>query len=1143
MGWSNPPIPWSEHEKLLRDASRPGSAVPEGADGGDSPAWSAHRHPYRVPATHHSPEEGVPYAELHAHSSFSFLDGVSSPEKLVERAAALGLAGMGLSDHNGFYGAVRFAEAAAAHQMPTVLGAEITLGTAQSRSDDPDPQGTHLLALARGAEGYHRLSSALTDAHLATEDKGTMTADLDELADRAGGHWLILTGCRKGAVRQPLAEHRMPSALEQERSERALLALVDRFGPDNVVVELFDHQAPLDSAHNSFLATLAKRHHLPTVVTGLVHYATAAEADMSQAMAAVRARTSMDALHSWLPSSPAGYLRSGAEQLQRFPHYADAVTRSADMAKELAFSLKKVSPGLPRSVCPEGHTPMSYLRQIIDEAVPRRYPKATPAVWERIERELALIESKDFAGYFLIVYDIVQFARSRGILCQGRGSAANSAICFLLDITAVDSIYYNLPFERFLSALRDEEPDIDVDFESRRREEVIQYVFGRYGRLRAAQVATVIEYRAKSAVRDMARALGYSPGQQDSLSRQIERSSSLREADENTIPAQLSALAARSLKAPRHTGIHSGGMVLTDRPISEVVPIERARMKDRTVLQWDKDDCEWMGLVKFDLLGLGILEAIRDTFDMATTHLGETWELATLPRDEAGVYDMLCRADSIGVFQVESRAQMGLLPRLQPRRFYDLAIQIAMIRPGPIQGGAVHPFVRRKAGVEPVEYPHPALEECLQRTLGVPIFQEQLMQIAMTVGGCTGEDADLLRRAMGSKRGLERIESLRETLFTGMAESGLDEDTANRVYRMIQAFAAFGFAESHSLAFALLVYASAWQKLHYPALFLAGLLRAQPMGFYSAASLVSDAERHGVEVRAPSVQHSDVEASVEAISDPTTTSVASTGLDSCLVYDQPTPSSVFDSDGVDPTTTHRRDGHLATRLGLARVRGVGVETAERIVRARAEGGAFVNASDVARRVGLTTVQTEALASAGAFEDCGMNRREALWAAGHLAAEHPQYLPHTSTAVELPLFEELSNQERMATDRMFTGVSPGDHPLRYLRSSLSARGVGSVADMTVLEPGRRVWVAGIVTHRQRPATAMGVTFMNLEDETGLVNVVCSVGLWKRHRVMLRESGALIIRGLLQRSPENVVSIVADGAERLALGVPDTARNFR
>jgi len=1143
MGWHNPPISWSEHEKLLSDASRPGSTVPAGGDGGDSPAWSAHRHPYQAPVVGEAEENRIPYAELHLHSSFSFLDGVSAPEKLVERAAVLGLNALGLSDHNGFYGAVRFAEAAAAHQMPTVLGAEITLGTASSRSEVSDPEGTHLLVLARGVEGYHRLSSALTEAHLATEDKGTMKADLGSLADHSQGSWVVLTGCRKGAVRRPLAEHRMPTTREQQQSEQALLELVDYFGSDAVVVELFDHQHPLDSAHNEFLATLAARHHLPTVVTGLVHYATAAEADMAQAMAAIRARTSMDALHSWLPSSPAGYLRSGREQYVRFPRYRDAVTRSAEIAAELSFSLKKVSPGLPRSVCPAGHTPISYLRELIDEAVPRRYPNASTAVWERITKELALIERKNFAGYFLIVHDIVRFARSRGILCQGRGSAANSAVCFLLDITAVDSIYYNLPFERFLSALRDEEPDIDVDFESRRREEVIQYVYQRYGRLQAAQVATVIEYRAKSAVRDMARALGYSPGQQDSLSRQIERSSSLRDSTDTTIPQQVRDLAGRSLTTPRHTGIHSGGMVLTDRPVSEVVPIERARMKDRTVLQWDKDDCEWMGLVKFDLLGLGILEAIRDTFDLAETHLGETWELATLPRDEAGVYDMLCRADSIGVFQVESRAQMGLLPRLQPRRFYDLAIQIAMIRPGPIQGGAVHPFVRRKAGLEPVEYPHPALKECLERTLGVPIFQEQLMQIAMTVGGCTGEDADLLRRAMGSKRGLERIESLRETLFTGMAKSGLDDETAERVYRMIQAFAAFGFAESHSLAFALLVYASAWQKLHYPAIFLAGLLRAQPMGFYSAASLVSDAERHGVTVRSPSVQFSEVEASVEPVGDPGGGALAPSGMDTCLVYDQPTPSPVFDSAGVDPTTTHRRDDNLATRLGLASVRGVGADTAERIVTERHERGVFRDATDLARRVGLSTTQVEALASAGALDDCGMSRREALWAAGHLASEHPQYLPHTSTALVLPLFAELSDYERMAADRVFTGVSPGDHPLRYLRSSLSDKGVGSVADMLIMEPGRRVWVAGMVTHRQRPATAMGVTFLNVEDETGLVNVVCSVGLWKRHRVMLRDSSALIVRGLLQRSPEGVVSIVADGIERLSLGVPDVARNFR
>ena len=1139
MGWNNPPIPWSEHEKNLRDASRPG---PTG-DGGDSPAWSAHRFPYQAPVSPEQEAGAIPYAELHVHSSFSFLDGVSAPEKLVEQAALLGLSGLGLSDHNGFYGAVRFAEAAAAHQMPTVFGAEVTLGTSLGRSDVPDPAGTHLLVLARQKAGYHRLSAALTQAHLATEDKGTMKAELGMLADHAQGDWMVLTGCRKGSVRQPLNSHRMPSGVEKEASEKALLELVDHFGAENVVVELFDHQHPLDSAHNAFLASLAKRHHLPTVVTGLVHYATQAEARMSHAMAAVRARTSMDALHSWLPASPAGYLRSGREQLSRFLPYADAVTRSAEIAGELAFSLKKVSPGLPSSVCPSGHTPMSYLRELITEAVPRRYPNASAGVWERIDKELALIERKDFAGYFLIVHDIVRFARSRGILCQGRGSAANSAVCFLLDITAVDSIYYNLPFERFLSALRDEEPDIDVDFESRRREEVIQYVYQRYGRLQAAQVATVIEYKAKSAVRDMARALGYSPGQQDSLSRQIERSSSLADSQDTTIPQAVSDLAFATLKAPRHTGIHSGGMVLTDRPVSEVVPIERARMKDRTVLQWDKDDCEWMGLVKFDLLGLGILEAIRDTFDMAREHLGEDWELATLPRDEAGVYDMLCRADSIGVFQVESRAQMALLPRLQPRRFYDLAIQIAMIRPGPIQGGAVHPFVRRKAGLEPVEYPHPALEECLSRTLGVPIFQEQLMQIAMTVGGCTGEDADLLRRAMGSKRGLERIDSLRETLFTGMAASGLDPDTAERVYRMIQAFAAFGFAESHSLAFALLVYASAWQKLHYPALFLAGLLRAQPMGFYSAASLVSDAERHGVEVRSPSVQYSQVFASVEPLGEPGGGMVEPTGLKECLVYDQETPSSVFDTASIDPTTNHRRDGGLATRLGLASVRGLGKDTAVRIVTERDERGPFLDARDLSHRVGLTTTHLEALASAGALEDCGMGRREALWAAGTLAAEHPQFLPHTSTEALLPFFQELSDQERMVHDRVFTGVSPGDHPLRYLRASLSDRGVGSVADMQIFEEGRRVWVAGMVTHRQRPATAMGITFLNVEDETGLVNVVCSVGLWKRHRVMLRESAALIVRGLLQRSPEGVVSIVADGVERLELGVPSASRNYR
>lgn len=1139
MGWHNPPIPWSEHERRLRDASRPESSPPVGADAGDSPAWSAHRAPYTPPPLEPSSEETLPYAELHMHSSFSFLDGVSSPEKLVQRAAQLGLSGLALTDHNGFYGSVRFAEAAAAHGMRTVFGAEITLESEESRTGMADPPGSHLLLLARGEEGYHRLSSALTQAHLANADKGVVSATLDDLADQGRDHWIVLTGCRKGLVRSPLSHTHHPTRAEQNASEAGLLRLVERFGASNVVVELFDHQHPMDGVHNDFLASLANRHGLPTVATGLVHYATLEEARLANAMAAVRARTSMEALAGWLPAAPTAFLRSGQEQERRFSRYSGARARSVEIAAEAGFSLKKVTPGLPRSLCPDTVSPQEHLRSLVMEALPRKYPHASAEVMQRIERELAVIGEKDFAGYFLIVHDIVRFARSLDILCQGRGSAANSAVCYLLDITAVDSIYYQLPFERFLSALRDEEPDIDVDFESHRREEVIQYVYQRYGRRCAAQVATVIEYRPKSAVRDMARALGYSPGQQDSFARQVERSGALLESSQHSIPSDVTEMALSTLTLPRHLGIHSGGMVLTDRPVSEVVPIEPAAMENRTVVQWDKDDCAWMGLVKFDLLGLGILEAIRETLNLAASVMGERWELSTIPRDEPGVYDMLCRADSIGVFQVESRAQMALLPRLQPRRFYDLAIQIAMIRPGPIQGGAVHPFVRRKAGLEAIEYPHPALEECLQRTLGVPVFQEQLMQIAMAVGGCSAADADLLRRAMGSKRGLERIESLRETLYAGMAKNGLDRATSDRIYGTIQAFANFGFAESHSLSFALLVYASAWLKLHYPALYLTGLLRAWPMGFYSPASLVSDAERHGVEVRRPCVQRSGVHAEVEPLRGD---HVEPTGRFQCLSFEQPTPGP-FDPHGEDPTHTHRRDGAVAVRLGLAHIKGIGVEIAARIVEERERAGEFSDTGDLVRRVGLHKAQLEALAQAGALEYWGESRRDSLWMAGYAAGEHPRYLPHTQRLPTLPALAPMSPWEVMSADRIFTGVSPGDHPVRHLRESLSAEGVMSVQDLETYEPGRRVWVAGVVTHRQRPATARGVTFLNVEDETGLINVICSVGFWKRHRMVIRDSPAIIVRGFLERSPEGVKSIVADGVSALELGIPDSARNFR
>lgn len=1139
MGWQNPPIPWSELERAL--SGRRPDPRPAGADGGDSPAWSRKREAYEPPPAIERPVAAVPYAELHAHSSFSFLDGASSPEELVEEAERLGLHALAITDHDGFYGIVRFAEAAEATSVKTVFGAELSLELPAPQNGVPDPVGSHLLVLARGEEGYHRLAAALTHAQLRGQEKGRPRYDLDELVGLAGGHWAILTGCRKGAVRRALepavragdtsAEALAPAAAELDR-------LIDWFGAENVFVELTDHGDPLDDRRNDALADLAAERGLAMVATTGAHCAGPHDAPLAAAVAAVRANRSMADLDGWLPAHMP-HLRSGAEMAERFARYPGAVPRTVELADELAFPLRSARPALPKQEVPPGHTTMSYLRELVWQAVPRKYPNLRQPDRERIERELDVIEQKDFPGYFLIVHDIVQEARRRGILCQGRGSAANSAVCYLLDITAVDAIFYELPFERFLSTLRDEEPDIDVDFDADRREEIIQWVYERYGRDRAAQVANVIQYRPKNAVRDMAKALGFSPGQQDAWSRQIEGwGAGLETGADHDIPDQVIDYASRLLKAPRHLGIHSGGMVLTDRPVGEVVPIEHARMPGRTVIQWDKDDAAWMGLVKFDLLGLGMLAALQHCFDLIHDATGERWRLDTIPKEEQAVYDMLCRADSIGVFQVESRAQMGLLPRLQPRRFYDLVIQIALIRPGPIQGGAVHPFVRRKMGAEPVTYPHPRLEPVLKRTLGIPVFQEQLMQMAMAVGNFTGEEADLLRRAMGSKRGKERIESLREKLYAGMAEHGLTGAAADDIYTRIQAFANFGFAESHSLSFALLVYASSWIKLHYPAAFLAGLLRSQPMGFYSPASLTADARRHGVEVRRPDINRSGWQEELEPV---TPGAAGSTGRDACLAAEQP-PIGAFDRDAPDESAAHRRDGAFAVRLGLAHVTGIGADTAQRIVAEREAHGPYGDMHELVRRTGLTEAHLEALATAGAFEGLGLSRREAIWLAGAAALDRPEFLPGTVAAVQPPLFQDPGAYERLAADLWATGVSTDDHPMAHFREALDARGVLPSHRLRNHETGRRIEVAGLVTHRQRPATASGVTFLNLEDEHGLVNVICSVGVWSRYRRIVRDSPALIARGILERSPEGVTNLLADAFEDLRVGVRHRSRDF-
>ncbi|MGZ8718667.1 MAG: error-prone DNA polymerase [Aeromicrobium sp.] len=1125
MGWHNPDVTWAELERRLSGRPRPDK--PQSPDGGDGPAWSRKREKYDPEVRPRRPENAVPYAELHCHSNFSFLDGASEPEALVEEAVRQGLHALAVTDHDGFYGAVRFAEAAQEYpDLKTVYGAELSLGLTAPQNGVPDPEGNHVLILARGVEGYYKLASAITEGQLGGNEKGRPVYDLEALAAHGKGDWFVLTGCRKGLVRHALATGgRDAAAAELDR----LTAL---FGFDQVAVELFDHGGPEDSVINDALAALAADHGLPVVASNNVHFASPNQRRVAHAVAAVRARRSLADMNGWLPAAGSAHVRSGAEMKRIFQRYPGAVERTVPLADDLAFNLRAASPKLPKQDVPEGHTPMTWLRELVRVGADDLYAHIREDAEKRLQAELAVIEDKDFPGYFLIVRDIVHFARSRGILCQGRGSAANSAVCYALGITAVDSIKYDLPFARFLSATRDEEPDIDVDFDSRRREEVIQEVYRRYGRRNAAQVANVISYQPRSAIRDMAKALGYSVGQQDAWSRQIESWGSIGAEDEHEIPAPVVELAQQLLKAPRHLGIHSGGMVLTERPVGEVCPIEHGRMDNRTVLQWDKDDCAWMGLVKFDLLGLGMLGAIQHAFDLVAEHCDEHWSLQNMPKEEAGVYDMLCRADSIGVFQVESRAQIGTLPRLQPRRFYDLVIEIALIRPGPIQGGAVHPYIRRATGKEPVTYMHPKLEPVLERTKGVPLFQEQLMQIAMAVGGCTGDDADLLRRAMGSKRGVEKIARLRDKLYAGMKENGIEGELADAIYDKIEAFANFGFAESHAISFALLVYASSWLKLHYPGAFLAALLRSQPMGFYSPQSLTADARRHGVKVLRPDILHSGVDADLEAVDGGAAGGV--TGLASCLHTEQPEVAK-FDRELPDRTLEHRRDGGFAVRLGLTEVQGLGTEVAQRIVAARAERP-FTDMADVSRRSGLLVRQMESLATAGAFDGFGISRRQALWNAGYV--ESADQLESTSVTLPPPMLPGMSPVELTLADLWATRISPDDHPIGHLRAILDANGILSIGSLMTAEADRRVKVAGLITHRQRPYTAAGVTFLNLEDETGMLNVVCSAALWQRYRRVGRNAAGMIIRGILERN-EGVTNLIADKLMRIEEAYPETA----
>ena len=1132
MGFDNPIIPWRELERRLSDRA----GTPQWSNGSRQGAGAS---PDRADAVRSLPREQagkgsglsrVPYAELHARSRFSFLDGSSNPEDLVAEAVRLGLDALAITDRDGFYGVVRFAETAEEAGLPTVFGAELTLdltGSARrsspARASERSRRGRSVVVLARDAAGYAALGTLVSKAHM-TGRKGEPRLSTETFLEAAAAHrdrWAILTGAHGGAVPSALVEH----------GPRAAATVLDRLtgaaGAGNVYVELWDHGDPLDSHRNDALAELGVRRGVQPVCANAVRYATPAGRRLADALAAVGDRRSLDDHDGWLGAWGGAHVRSGAEQARRFARYPGAVEAAARLGSECAFSLSLVAPELPPYPCPDGLDEAAFLRRLAAEGALARYgpPEAerVPGAWHQIEHELDMIEQLGFCGYFLVVWDIASFCRSRDIYCQGRGSAANSVVCYVLGITNVDSVELGLLFERFLSPERDGPPDIDIDIESDRREEVIQYVYGRYGRDRTALVANVIAYRARSAVRDMARALGHPPARQDSWAKSLDRRGGLGTGDGegdpaegagipadvlalaaegSGIPADVLALAAEAEGGPRHLGIHPGGMVICDRPIAEVCPVEWASMADRSVLQWDKDDCAAAGLVKFDLLGLGMLSALHYAVDLVASAHGEDIDLAALPQDPA-VYDMLCEADSVGVFQVESRAQMATLPRLRPRCFYDLVVEVALIRPGPIQGGSVHPYIRRRNGVEPVTYLHPLLERSLAKTLGVPLFQEQLMQMAIDVAGFTPAESDELRRAMGSKRSVERMERLRGRFFAGMAERGVGAEAGEQIWHKMVAFATYGFPESHSVSFAYLVYASAWVKRHYPAAFCAALLNAQPMGFYSTHSLCQDARRHGVLVLGPDVNRS------------------------------------ADAATLEPCETST--GGVAVRLGLSSVRGVGPELAAAIAdEAPYESMEhLVRAMSLERPLDLPVL--EALAAAGAFDSLGLDRREAMWAAGAAAQSGAGRLPGAVTGARAPRLRPMSPQEQAVADLWTTGVAPDGHPTRFHRDVLDAAGVVAAADLLTC-PAGRVKVAGTVSHRQRPMTAGGTMFINLEDETGFVNVIVSKGCQARFRKTALMSHALMVRGRLERH-EGTANVIAEHLSPLSLPATIPSRDFR
>jgi error-prone DNA polymerase len=1058
----------------------------------------------------------VSFVELAARTHFSLLRGGSSPSALVQRAVELGYDAIGVADCDGLYGMVRALEAGEEAGVRVVVGSEVAI-------DGPEP-GRIWLHVA-SLEGYRNLCRILTESHARYPKGQARKAEsrvarnqyaglpIDRVCSMAAGLWCLCP----------------PDGMHNATR------LAEAFG-ERLSVIAWRHLDGEDGARLGAAEAMARALGAPVCATNRVLYASRRDKPIFDVLHCIREGITLDDAGRSLTPNAEAHLKSRSEMARLFADRAAWLARSGEVADACRFSLRELKYRFPsdhgnaQSASGSRESPDETLRRLTHEGARTRYPRGLPdGVRAQIEKELALVAGLEVAPYFLSVHAVVQMARERDILCQGRGSAANSAVCYCLGVTSVDPARSNLLFERFLSAERHEPPDIDVDFEHERREEVIQAIYDTYGRDRAAMVSEIISYRGKSALREVGKAFGLSLEQVDRLGGLVSWWDKIDEIDGERVAAcgfepgdarvrQVLAVAHAIQGYPRHLSIHVGGFVLSAEPLAAVAPVEPATMPDRTVIPWDKDDLDTLGFFKVDVLGLGMLTAIRKALDLAIPRApsnapGQSAidRLAAIPAEDPLVYDALCAADTVGVFQIESRAQMAMLPRLRPRRFYDLVVEVAIVRPGPIQGGMVHPYLRRRTGQEAASLPHPKLAPILERTLGVPLFQEQVMQLAIVGAGYTGGEADQLRRDMAAWRRNGKLERHRARLLDGFERNGISREFGERLYQSIQGFGEYGFPESHAASFAHLVYASSWLKVHHPAAFAAALINSQPMGFYSPGTIVKDAERHGVEVFPARVDASDWDCTLE---------------------------------GVFPGRASSLDGRVqgdppALRLGLRIVGGLGEAAGRRIEHARRER-ALSGVEDLVARAGLDRRSLDALARSGALEGFGLGRREALWKTR--APREEDLLAGVDFREEAPALPPMTRAEQLVLDYSSTGIAVGDHAMEVARPHLPSH-FKSARDLASLAHGAPVSTAGLVICRQRPGTASGVVFVTLEDETGFVNLILWAATFERWRHVATTSSMLVAHGKVERDGD-VIYVVPERLEALSLaGMPSASRDFR